>query len=57
MKFLKKFFDDNSTIVGLCFFEQTKTKHYPNAAEGKFFFNPYQFENSWETKFETNVLL
>lgn len=57
MQFLKKFFDDNSTIIGLCSFEQMKPKYYQRAAEENFFFNPYQFENRWETKFENNTLL
>jgi len=57
MQFLKKFFDDNSTIIGLCSFEQFKPKYYQDIAENNFFFNPYQFESPFETKFEANVLL
>ncbi len=57
MSFLKNFFGDDSTIVGLCGFEREKPDYSKNLARNDFFFNNLQTENVFETNFTNNVLL
>lgn len=55
MNFLKNFFDDENTIIGLCGFESMKPK-YVEAVKNDFYFNPFQKTN-FETDFSKNTLL
>lgn len=57
MEFLKKFFNDDSTIIGLSGFKMLKPKYNESPIKNDFFFNPFQSETIFETKFEKNVLL
>jgi hypothetical protein len=61
MKFLKNFFNDESTIVGLCGFKTMRPNYSKNPIEKDFFFNPFQIEKpcafNYETNFRNNVLL
>lgn len=57
MEFLKKFFDDERMIVGLCGFK-TKAPRYSTNPIGKdIFFNPFKCEKVFETNFSNNVML
>lgn len=57
MEFLKKFFNDDSTTVGLCKFESIKPKHTNKNTETVCFFNPFITEKIYETNFNKNILL
>lgn len=61
MKFLKNFFNDESTIVGLCRFDSIKQKYNKNVTtsglENDFFFNPFQTQQVFETNISRNALL
>lgn len=56
MKFLKNFFNDESTIIGLCGFESMKPK-YVESIKNDFYFNPFQQNPVFETNFSKNTLL
>jgi len=57
MSFLKSFFNDESTKIGLCGFKMTKQKYSKNSTEPNFYFNPFQQEKAFETNFRANALL
>lgn len=57
MQFIKKFFDDESTIVGLCGFDSLKPKTYSKTANEELFFNFAQMNKIFETNFKENVFL
>lgn len=56
MEFLKRFFDDDSTIVGLCRFDRTqKILKNKNIEEKDMFFNPFQNQKTYAFNYETNL--
>jgi hypothetical protein len=57
MEFLKKFFNDDSTIVGLCKFNMPKTTYKNVSIPDDIFFNPFQSPKAYETNFDKNILL
>jgi hypothetical protein len=57
MEFLKKFFNDDSTVVGLCKFDRVKSKYIQTPAETDFFFNPFEQQKNYKTNIENNLLL
>ncbi|MFA7658050.1 MAG: hypothetical protein WCY19_01300 [Candidatus Gastranaerophilaceae bacterium] len=57
MKFLKNFFNDESTIVGLCGFETTKPKYSKSTNARENFLNRFNIQRTFETNFEQNVFL
>lgn len=64
MEFIKKIFNDDSTIVGLCGFEEMKpnyNKKSLNTGVCNVIFNPFIPQKpstfNFETNFEGNVLL
>lgn len=57
MEFLKNFFNDENTIIGLCRFEMMKSDYNKNSGEINFFTNSFQTEKVFETNFRGNVLL
>lgn len=65
MEFLKKFFDDESKIIGLCGFETMKPKYEGESLKNEGFFNHFQsgrsfspqYTNIFETNFAKNALL
>lgn len=57
MEFLKRFFNDENTIIGLCGFENMKPDYNKNSGEINFFTNSFQTEKVFETNFGGNVLL
>lgn len=65
MEFLKKFFDDESKIIGLCGFETMKPKYGESAASSEKLLNYFhsgrtfspQYTNIFETNFAKNALL
>lgn len=60
MEFLKRFFDDDSKIIGLCGFKKAKS-YKTRSIEQEIFFNPFEknisFAFNYETNFKNNVLL
>lgn len=56
MNFLKNFFNDDSTIIGLCSFGITRPKS-TSPIENEIFFNPFQGGKHYETNFKNNVFL
>lgn len=56
MEFLKKFFNDDSTTIGLCKFNTYKynSKVNQNQKEADFFFNPFQSQKTFVFNYETN---
>lgn len=56
MNFLKNFFNDENTIIGLCGFEGLKP-NYVEAIKNDFCFNPFQQKTNFETNFSKNTLL
>lgn len=57
MEFLKKFFNDEGTIIGLSGFNLEKPYYSKNAFTPPTFNNPFQSEKVFETKYNENVLL
>ena len=58
MNFLKKFFNDESNVVGLCSFKMAEpTKHTANPLGKEIFFNPFEKKIVFETNYSNNVLL
>lgn len=57
MKFLKKFFDDDSTIVGLCRFELAQRKKRIKSEDKDMFFNPFIKDRNFQTNYTNNALL
>lgn len=57
MDFLKKFFNDEGPIVGLCGFKMTKAKYVKSSIENDFFFNHFEAKKIFETDFKQNVFL
>lgn len=57
MQFLKKFFDDDSTKIGLCGFGIMRPKHTEAQDQNDFFFNPFETKSNFETNFSKNVML
>ncbi len=57
MQFLKNFFDDDSTIIGLCGFGMVRQKYTETPIKNDFFFNPFVTENNFETNFSKNIML
>jgi hypothetical protein len=57
MRFLKNFFDDETTIVGLCGFDEIKPKYPQRTVVSESFFNHFSTERKFETNFYGNVLL
>ncbi len=53
-KFLKTFFNDEKTIVGLCSFELEKP-YRTDMKEN--FFNNFQIKKDFSSKFDKNILL
>jgi len=52
--FLKAFFNDEKTIVGLCAFEMERPSQ---ARINEALFNDFQFNKTFEPKYEKNVFL
>lgn len=57
MNFLKKFFNDESNVVGLCAFNMMKPKYSENPIENDFFFNPFEGNKVFETNYKKNIFL
>lgn len=57
MNFFKQFFNDESTIIGLCGFETMKPNYNKNLADNNFFFNSFLTEKTFETNLKKNILL
>lgn len=57
MKFLKNFFNDESTIIGLCGFNLEKTYCTKKIFIDENFSNPFQQQRIFETNFSKNTLL
>ena len=57
MEFLKKFFNDDATVVGLCKFNMPKTQYRNVSIPQDVFLNPFQAEKIYETNFDKNILL
>jgi len=65
MEFLKKFFDDESKIIGLCGFDAMKPKYGESTASSEKLLNYFQsgtsfspqYTNMFETNFAKNALL
>lgn len=56
MKFIKNFFNDNSTIIGLCGFE-TRPKCLKNFDMNDFPANKFQIDKIFKTNFEKNIFV
>lgn len=54
MEFLKKFFNDDSTVVGLCKFNMSKPIKKNDPIENDIFFNPFQSQKSFVFNYDTN---
>lgn len=54
MQFLKNFFNDENTIVGLCAFERRKTSRTKFSES---FFHDFQMREKFIPKIENNILL
>jgi len=57
MKFLKNFFDDEVTIIGLCGFDEIKPKYSQKSTASESFFNNFSTERKFATNFKENFLL
>lgn len=57
MKFFKKFFDDDSVVVGLCKFKTINSKYTQMPALEPVFFNPLGGKYTYKTDISKNVLL
>jgi len=57
MEFLKKIFNDDSTVIGLCGFGGAKQRGNKSLMKQDFLFNDFQTEKVFLTNFEQNVLL
>lgn len=57
MEFLRNFFNDESAVIGLCGFKDTKMNYNKNLIENCFFTNSFQTRKTFETNFGGNVLL
>lgn len=57
MEFLKKIFNDDNTIVGLCGFDSMKPDYRSAAMIKENFFNHMDCKKTFETNFTTNTLL
>lgn len=57
MEFLKKIFDDERIIVGLCGFKTKRARYNTNPIPNTTVFNPFKYESVFETNFSKNVLL
>lgn len=57
MEFLKKIFDDEKLIVGLCGFKTKGIKYNTNPIPNTIAFNPFRSETVFETNFSKNILL
>lgn len=57
MEFLKKFFSDDDSVIGLCGFKQIKPKYYQTPVMEEVFFNPFESKRVYETNFSKNVFL
>lgn len=57
MEFLKKFFNDDSVMVGLSSFKQIKPKYYQTPVMEEVFFNPFEGKRVYQTDFSKNSFL
>lgn len=57
MEFLKKFFNNEGTIIGLCGFDLEKPYYSKNTFTPPVFKACYLNENIFETKVDGNILL
>lgn len=57
MNFLKKIFNDDKEIIGLCGFKEIKRNYNKNPIENKFDFNPIKYKQVFETSLAQNSLL
>lgn len=57
MEFLKKIFNDEDTIVGLCGFDNMKPDYRTRAMIRENLFNHLDCKKTFETNFATNTLL
>lgn len=57
MEFIKKFFDDDAVIIGLCGFNCTKPNYKDNFRTEDNFLEYFNKTKTFETKFSENVLL
>lgn len=61
MEFLKKFFNDDNIVVGLCKFNKENKRKTKNYIEKEMFFNPFQstkeFVFNYETNYSKNIML
>lgn len=57
MEFLKKFFNDDNTVIGLCKFERIRPKYYQTPATEAVFFNSFESKCIYKTNVEKNILL
>lgn len=57
MEFLRNFFNDEGTVIGLCGFKNIKPDYNKNLIENCFFTNSFQTRKTFETNFKNNSLL
>lgn len=57
MNFLKNFFNDDSTIIGLCSFDKNRGEYCNKTIINEVLFNNVSFEKTFETNFSRNALL
>lgn len=57
MNFLKSFFCEDTTIIGLCGFKGMKRSYNKNPIKNNFYFNPFENKQVFETNFGLNKLL
>lgn len=57
MNFLKNFFNDDSTIVGLCSFEKRRAGFCQKEIINDILFKNVSFEKSFNTNFSGNTFL
>lgn len=57
MNFLKKFFKEDDTIIGLCGFDNMKPNYCKKPIMSDNFFNAFELEKVFETCYDKNILL
>lgn len=57
MEFLKKFFNNESNVIGLCGFDLEKPYYSKTTFTPPVFTNPFMNEKIFETNIEENVFL
>lgn len=57
MEFLKNFFNDESTVIGLCKFEKTKHRYCQTPVLEEIFFQPFLVKSVYKTDTKKNIFL